>query len=513
MTLMARNVVFILADQLNARYLRHAGHPHVHTPNLDRLAMDGVRFADVVCSTPICTPSRVSFLSGQYSHNHLCYGLCGPKPEGLPSFLGHCHERGFYTAAIGKIHCPENWVEGHCDVFHETCRSSVGGRSADYIAFLGARLPLEDHMRLPEFGESGRQSMDSRPSELSFAESQEGWIAAQTHRQIARALALGKPFAIHASFPRPHQCTSPCREFRDLYETVPLALSPTADLDPVAAGKAPHFAASSANWRRGEWALLEPRTYLAARHRKLRGYLAAISQVDAAVGLIVDHLKATGLYEDTLIVFGSDHGEYVASFGIIEKAPGICSDEVTRIPLIVRAPGLGAGITVEQPVHAVDVAPTICSLLHLDPMPTADGHDLSPFLRGEPAARSRHRVTVSEFAWSKAVRKGRWRFVWYPKELFAQRHPHGFGELYDLVEDPWEAHNRWGDPALRGLIAELEGELLNWLVTTTRPRTTVGASQHPTLRAHAQEHFRCMVQADGRIPGYSLSETADLNYL
>ncbi len=509
----ARNVIFILADQLNARCLRHAGHPQVWTPNLDRLAAQGVRFADAVCSNPICTPSRVSFLSGQYCHNHLYYGLFGAHPDGLPSFLGHCRDRGFHTAAIGKIHCPEGWIESHSVVFHETCNSSVAGRSPSYISFLGNRLPLEDHSRLPEFGERGRQSMDSRPSPLTFTESQEGWIAAETIRQIERARAEGKAFAIHTSLPRPHQCTSPSKEFWDLYEGIELTFPPTADVDAGSAGKAPHFIEASNAWRQGSWALLEPRSFSAARQRKLRGYLAAISQVDASVGLILDHLRAAGLDENTLVIFSADHGEYATEFGMMEKAPGICGDAVTRIPMIFRSPGLIPGRVVTEQVHAVDVAPTLCALLNLDPMLTADGQDLSPLLHGDEGAKSKHRITVTEFAWSKSVRKGRWRLVWYPPDFFADEHPGGFGELYDLVTDPWEQHNRWHHPDCRERVIELERELLNWLITTTRPRTTMGASTHPALGPSAVDKFRCRVLADGRIPGQNLLATANRKYL
>lgn len=508
----ARNVIFILADQLNARCLGHAGHRQVSTPHLDGLAAQGVRFTDVVCSNPICTPSRVSFLSGQYCHNHLYYGLSGPKPNGLPSFLGVCRDHGFHTAAIGKIHCPENWVEEHSVAFHETCRSSVGGRSRAYIEFLGSRVDLEDQILMPEFGERGRQSMDSRASPLSFAESQEGWIAAETIRQVERARSEGRPFAIHTSLPRPHQCTSPSKEFWDRYEGVELEYPPTADDDASALRKAPHFIEASNSWRRGAWALLEPRTYAAARQRKLRGYFAAITQVDAAIGLILEYLRSNGLEDSTLVIFSADHGEYATGFGNMEKAPGICGDAVTRIPLLVRGPGLPAGRVVADPVHAVDVAPTICEQLGLGPLLTADGQDLSPVLRGEPGAVSKHSVAVTEFAWSKALRKGRWRLVWYPRSFFAE-YPQGFGELYDLVEDPWERRNRWFDTDCRELVSELERDLLNWLVTTTRPRTTVGASHHPSLGAGAKEHFRCKVQADGRIPGQNLNVTANPKYL
>jgi arylsulfatase len=509
----ARNVIFILADQLNWRYLGHAGHAQVRTPHLDRLAAEGARFTDVMCSTPICTPSRVSFLSGQYTHNHLYFGLSGPKPLELPSFLGQCRSRGFHTAALGKIHCPAHWVEEQSDVFHETCRSSVGGRSSAYLDFLGVRAPLEDHLLLPEFGAAGRQSMDARPSQLGFAESQEGWVAAETVRQMEAARGAGKQFAIHTSFPRPHQCTSPSREFWDLYEGASLALSPTADQDPRAAGKAPHFVDSSDTWRRGAWALLEPRNFAAARMRKLRGYLAAISQVDAAVGLILEHLRASGLERETLVIFSSDHGEYGGSFGIIEKSPGICGDEVTRVPLLMRGPGIAPGTVVSELVHAVDVAPTICSRLGVDPLATADGQDLSALLRADAGARSRHEVTVSEFAWSKAVRKGRWRLVWYPREMFASVYPQGFGELYDLTADPWERHSLWTSPEHRQVVGDLESSLLEWLITTTRPRTTVGTSRHPSLLAQSRQDFRCLVQADGKIPGSTLHRTADIKYL
>jgi arylsulfatase len=508
----ARNVVFILADQLNSRYLGHAGHPQVRTPHLDRMAKEGVRFTEATCSTPLCTSSRVSFLSGQYTHNHLYFGLSGPKPTGLPSFLGHCRSRGFHTAALGKIHCPAHWIEEHSDVFHETCKTSVGGRSSAYLDFLGARAELEDHLLLPELGPTSRQTMDARPSKLTFAESQEGWIAAETVRQIEAARAAGKPFAIHTSFPRPHQCTSPSPEFWDLYEGVSLTLSPTAELDPRAAGKAPHFIESSGIWRNSPWALLEPRTFEAARLRKLRGYLAAISQVDAGVGLIIEHLRSSGLDKETLVIFGSDHGEYVTSFGIMEKSPGICSDEVTRVPLLMRGPGVPAGAVVRELVHAVDVAPTICSLLGLDPLVTADGQDLSALLRAD-GTRSRHQVTVCEFAWSKSVRKGKWRLVWYPREMFASVYPRGFGELHDLAADPWEQRNLWASPDCRDVVRELESDLFHWLVTTTRPCTTMRASKHPALLAQSRQEFHSNVQADGKIPGYTLIQTGDLKYL
>lgn len=506
-----RNVLFILCDQLNAGCLGHAGHPQAKTPHLDALAAAGVRCADAVCANPICTPSRVSFLSGQYCHNHGYYGLGGAHPGGLPSFLGQARAQGWRTAAIGKIHCPAGWIEGHSDAFHETCDCSVGGRSPAYSAFLGAREALEDHIALPEHGKRGRQSMDGRPSPLTFAESQEGWIAAETMRQIETARAEGRPFAIHASLPRPHQCTAPCQEFWDLYNG-PIDLPPTADLDPVAAGKSPHLIATARSWAQRDWPLLEPKTPEAARQRKMRGYLAAVSQVDHAVGVMLEHLRAAGLDDDTLVIFSADHGEYVSGWGIMEKAPGICADAVTRIPMLWRGPGLPAGRVVADLVHAVDVAPTVCAALGLS-LRTADGFDLGPLLRDEPDVAGPHRIAVTEFAWSKAVRRGQWRLVYYPRDLFAAEHPAGFGELYDLANDPWETRNLWSDPAHAATVRALERELLDWLVTTTRPRSTLGASTHADLGEDAQETLSGRVQADGKIPGSRLATIGARNYV
>ncbi|MBN1670127.1 MAG: sulfatase-like hydrolase/transferase [Kiritimatiellae bacterium] len=278
---MKPNILFILADQHNAKVLGYRGHPDVKTPNLDRMAAEGVRFSDAVTQNPICTPSRMCFLSGQYCHNHGYYGLSGPNPGGLPTVFGHFRRHGYFTGAVGKIHCPEYWVEDDCDVFHETCGCSIGGRSPKYTAFLRDRgkEDLEDHGRMPEFGERGRQNMDSRPSALAFDECQEGWIANEIVALMSQARQAGKPFFLHASLPRPHQCTSPCRAFWDLYEGMALTLPPNADSE--LAGQAPHLVRAARHWRQGQWALLEPKTFEAARLRKLRGYLAAITQVDA----------------------------------------------------------------------------------------------------------------------------------------------------------------------------------------------------------------------------------------
>ena len=490
------NILFILADQHNAKVLGHEGHPDVKTPHLDHLAAQGTRFNTAITQNPICTPSRVSWHSGQYCHNHGYYGLSGPNPGGLPTIYGHFRRAGYRTGAIGKIHCPEYWLEDDCDVFHETCGCSIAGRSSAYARYLAERdlTHLEDHGAMQEFGTRGGQTVEGRPSKVSYEDGQEGWIVRQSMAFMAESQKAGQPFLLHVSLPKPHQCYTPAIEFWKLYEEDRLHLPPNADYDME--GKAPHLRESARGWRERPWQLFEPKTFEAGRLRKLHGYLGSISHVDYAVGELLAWLDSNGLAENTIVVYSSDHGDYACEHGIMEKAPGICADAITRIPFIWRWPGvIKPRAAVSQIVETVDLANTLCALAGVSAMETSDGGDLTPLLRGEEALL--HRVGVTEFAWSKSVRQGNWRLVFYPPQMFAEEYPDGFGELYNLDDDPWEMHNLYFQQEHSGRVRELERELLDWLVTTTRPATVHPLP--PRSSPQAVTRFHHAVNADGKI--------------
>jgi len=499
------NVLFIVSDQHNAKCLGHAGHPDVKTPALDRLAAEGVRFNTAITQNPICTPSRVSFLSGQYCHNHGYYGLSGPNPGGLPNIFGHFRRHGYTTAAFGKIHCPEYWVEDDCDVFHETAGCSIGGRSGEYAAFLAEHeaTDREDHKGFKEFGDRGTQSSDARASEATYEESQEGWVASRTVRFMREAREAGGPFLAFASLPKPHQAYAPAREFWEMYDEEALTLPPSCDMDLEAAGKAPNLVGTVEIMRRGEWTLFEPRTFEAGRRRKLRGYLGNITHVDRAVGDMLEGLDEAGLADNTIVVYTSDHGDYATEFDVMEKAPGICADAITRVPMIWRVPGVTrAATSTDHIAELVDISQTLCSLSGLPTLETADGRDLSGLLRGcdEPV----HDVGVTEFAYSKSIRRGRHRLVWYPRARFPDR-DEPFGELYDLEADPWEMKNLYFDPAYRDVVGDLTDRLTEWLVTTTRITTSLGVNtgRRPPADDPGQYRLRYdnYVNADRKISG------------
>jgi hypothetical protein len=128
-------------------------------------------------------------------------------------------------------------------------------------------------------------------------------------------------------------------------------------------------------------------------------------------------------------------------------------------------------------METVDVANTLCALAGLDLLQTVDGKDISHLLRGEQGEV--HKVGVTEFAWSKSVRKGKYRYIYYPSEMFADVYPDGFGELYDLENDPWEMQNLYFDAAYASIVNEMQSDLLEWLITTTRPKTALGLDVPP----------------------------------
>ncbi|MEQ8673599.1 MAG: sulfatase-like hydrolase/transferase [Aggregatilineales bacterium] len=511
------NILFIVSDQHNAKVTGYNNHPDVKTPHLDRMAEEGVRFNNCVTQSPICTPSRVSFLSGQYCHNHGYYGLHGQNPSGLPNIFTHLRAYGYKTAAIGKIHCPEYWVEDACDIFEDSTGTSVGGRSKKYTQFLKERgkLELEDHGDLPEFGDKGRQSVEGRPSPLTFEESQEGWCANEAVNFMKKMSEQSNPFLLHVSFPRPHQCTTPSQEFWDLYETNRLTLPPNTDYDMEEALKSPHLIQTSEDWRTRDWALFEPRTFEAARLRKQHGYLGAVSQVDAAVGVLLNFLRESGLDKNTIVIYTSDHGDYATEHNVMEKAPGICSDAITRVPHIWWSPErFKSGHISDEVIELIDVSQTICSLAGLSTLETSDGKDISPLLQGDE--QEIHQIGVTEFVWGKSVRKANFRLVYYPREMFPDEYPNGFGELYDLDADPWEMKNLYFDDRYGHIVQQLQSELLNWLITSTRPGTVHGVNSGPFPFSESPQtmvRYKTVINMDGKINPDLIQQSATKNYL
>lgn len=481
------NVLLIMSDQHNARCLGHAGHPDVSTPALDRLAGRGIRFTNAFAQSPICTPSRISFLSGQYCHNHRFYGLSDPRnpgpagPRTLPSLFSHARANGYRTGIIGKTHTPRDWLEPAVD----TLRDCVGFLAPDaYAAYLDDRglLSQRDDRILPEhfarYGDRKGQGLDARLSTLPLEHSVEQWCADEAARFVD---ASGdQPWLAWVSFPRPHQVWTPSEPFWSAYSEDSVTLPPNAD-DPLL-DKPPHQRASRrTKGTDGDW-YFNPTTYEDGRRRVLRGYLALVSQTDHAIGRLLDLLDERGLTEDTIVVYTADHGDFAGEHGLIEKAPGVSYDAITRVPYIWSWPGrLPEGEAREQLVEAVDLFPTLAGLTGLGSLTSWDGLDLTETLRGSDAPV--REAVFTECPWSKAIRTTEWKLVSYPSGFFPPEHG-DVGELYDVARDPWELTNLYASADHHEIVERLRRRLFDWLVTTQRVQTTLPAAHGEWGDAH-----------------------------
>ncbi len=498
---MPPNVLLILSDQHNAGWLGCAGHPQAITPNIDALAAQGVRFANAYCQNPICTPSRVCILSGQYPHSHGYYGLSGPQPRNLPSLFHHFKAHGYRTAGIGKLHLPDepiNWVADVCDELCDIHRGKGAGQTPEYVDYLREHglLDTEDSRCLKDTHRRGVRiegDHDSRPSEMPFEHCVEQFMVNRATSFIDQA--PGRPFFMELSFPRPHHAITPDKRFWDMYPD-DLVLPDSLEAD--CSHRPPNFREKVAYLRdQHQWAY-EPATFHEGSRRVWRGTLASVTQNDHFIGVILDHLRQAGLYNNTIVIYASDHGAYHGLCGIMEKAPGICSDHVCKVPMIWRVPGTTPDATQHQAlVELVDIASTLPQLCGLPALDSSEGRDIAALLAGgDQPVRD---AAVTELPRSKSIRFDHWRFVHYHRAAFPGQ---DVGELYDVEADPGETRNLYHDPDHQSIVHEARRRLLEWLTETTRPVT----AWPPAPGDKAQGRPAYLLAADGREPANLIAD-------
>jgi len=339
-----------------------AGHSEVKTPNLDRLAGEGVRFENAYSQNPICTPSRMSFLSGLYPSTHGYYGLYGHAPmESITSIFKHFGNNGYRTGALGKLHTPRYWVEQDCQFVYD--------EFVEYPKYLEAvgLYELNDNRDF-----NGLRSGET--SNIPIEHSCEVALAKQKIRFMrnegepkdrGRADA---PWMGWISFARPHGPYTPSMPYAAMYPPESLSLPPVSEnekqeLKELRSHHDEHFV-----------------------RKNLSAYLGLVTQVDYGIGMILKELEVRGELDNTIIIYSADHGDYAGEHGLVEKTGGISYRAITRIPMIVRLPDKRfAGSVTDEIVEAVDVFPTLCELAGVEIPNTVQGKSFTPLLSENPA--------------------------------------------------------------------------------------------------------------------------------
>jgi choline-sulfatase/uncharacterized sulfatase len=470
------NILFVMSDQFNARCFSYVGHPDAKTPNLDRLAADGVRFENAYTQSPICTPSRISFLSGLYPSTHGYYGLYGCEPaQPMTNLFEHFADHGYRTGALGKLHTPRYWIERSCQFVYDEFIEHP-----KYLEAVGL-YDVNDNRRF-----SGWR--DGQASTLPLEHSCEAVLAKQAIRFIrnqGEPADRGRndaPWLAWVSFSRPHSPLTPSEPFASMYAPDSVTLPPSADLDYLATQ--PHRIRQV------------PRTHAAPEpgdvETMLSAYLGLVSQVDYGIGLILDELDSQGLLESTVIVFTADHGDYAGEFGLWSKFGGISTRAITRVPLIVRLPdGARKDVTESGIVETIDLFPSLSEIAKIEMPDHVQGRSFSPLLQSADSTPIRDSA-LTENARRKAIATREWRYV---ANIGDQPH-----ELYDQINDPWEMRNVIDDPAYAEIAQDMLRRLLDRIVCARRPITMFdhGAWRH--------EYDR-----DGRSPMSPLPDGGDIH--
>ncbi|GAB3450795.1 sulfatase family protein [Actinophytocola sediminis] len=450
---MARNVLVIQADQFRADCLGVAGNPDVRTPNLDRLAADGVRYRNAYCPFPVCTPSRYSLMSGLHVRQHGGWDNHCTLAPGIETFPKALRRAGYQTAAVGKMHFTPTYLDVGYDHMALAEQHGPGRYEDDYhrelvVAGLAPLTDLYDQEREfraqapPSYWDTYGSGRSNLPQEWHSTT----WIGRRARRVLAGWSDAGGQL-LHVSFIKPHHPFDPPAGWDDAYD--PAALTPLPGwTDAVPAADRRH---------RREYFDYEPLD-LPRLRQVMAHYYATISHLDHEVGRLLDLLRQRGLYDDTLIVFTADHGEYLGFHHLLLK-DGPMYDPVVKVPLLVKFPGRRRGAEASDAlVSLIDVAPTIlsaCGLAAATPLP---GKDLT-----DPAAGHDH-VFAEDRRHGVAgmARTDRYKLLWSDAAGEA---------LFDLTEDPYEHTNLATDPAHDDVLARLRAAAARWALHDATPPT------------------------------------------
>jgi arylsulfatase A-like enzyme len=499
-----RNILFIMCDQLRADYLSCNGHATLETPHIDSLAARGVNFSRAYCQSPVCGPSRMSFYTGRYMFCHGATWNNVPLAVGEWTMGDYLRPLGLRTVLVGKTHMraddagmarlhidpasPRGVLVRQCgfepyerdDGLHP---DQIADPNLAYNHYLRQRgyasdNPWHDFANAVEGpnGEvlSGWYMRNAHlPARVAEADSETAYM---TNRAMECIREVGdQPWCLHLSYIKPHWPYIAPAPYRDLYG--PHHVIPANRHDDERATPHPVVAAfmqheESQNFQRDE-----------VRQQVIPAYMALVKQIDDHIGRLLRFLDRQGRLADTMIVFTSDHGDYLGDHWLGEKE--LFHDESARLPFIVYDPDAAAdatrGTTDDRLVEAIDVLPTFLDTLGGDLHPhRLEGRSLVPLLRpGGSAVRWRDAAfSELDYAFRHArlalglaphesrafmVRTAAWKYVHYE---------HFRPQLFDLTHDPQEVHDLGESPDHATIRAELHERLFAWL-RTRRTRTTL----------------------------------------
>lgn len=454
------NIVLFMADQLIPMMTGAYGHPAAHTPNIDRLAREGVAFDGAYSTVPVCVPARCSILSGMYGASTGCYDNGGILPADWPTHNHYLNVHGYDTALAGKAHfVGPDQLHG----FAERFMTDIYPSGFRFMPARGAEMKPENLHPNPIAVDYTAENAGVRQYSMQIGYDEEAMFHARIFLSRKRSRMSGsgqeaipprddKPFFLQVSLNHPHEPFHVLQKYWDLYDGVDI---PIPEI-PAELGATRSVLDRSLNRLHGADRIdvRDPENLLAVQ----RAYLAAVSFVDDKLGELRGMLDQFGLAENTIILFVSDHGDMLGRRGMVQKRAFY--EYSSRVPLIVYTPPAyrrgTPGDRVAEPVSLVDIAPTILDLAGVERWSPMDGSSMVPLMEG---IRQPDRVVFCE-NYSEGIDRV---CLMARQEQFKYTYFHGTDErqLFNIAEDPDEWTNLAGDPSYDALCDRMERLILD----------------------------------------------------
>jgi len=497
-----KNILFIMADQLRADYLSCYGHPHLKTPAMDGIAARGVRFSRAFVQAPVCGPSRMSIYTGRYMSTH------GSTWNGVPLRVGemtmgdHLRTLGTRVALVGKTHMTADLagfarlgLNPHSQegVLASECGFEPFERDDGLWPDEPASADLAYNRYLRSKGYEGNNPWHTvANSAQKGGETLSGWLmrnareparVADEHSETAymtdRAMdfiseAGSQPWCLHLSYIKPHWPYIAPAPYHNMFGAQHIIAPNRSDrerADPHPVVKAYMHHEESINFSRDD-----------VRETVIPAYMGLIRQLDDHLARLFTWMAARGLFDDTMIVITSDHGDYLGDHWLGEKE--LFHEESIRIPLIIYNPDSSADATRgrvdDRLVESIDLAPTFLEALGGKPLPhILEGRSLMPALRADTVQTWRDAViSECDYSFREArlelgigpsasraymVRTATWKYIHYE----------GFRpQLFDLQNDPQEFLDLGTDPSKAAIRAQMHEFLADWALHR-KSRTTI----------------------------------------
>jgi arylsulfatase A-like enzyme len=516
------NFLFFITDQQRADYLGCSGHPVLKTPNIDRIAREGTTFNRCYVSNPVCMPNRAALMTGRMSSVNGVHQNGNDLPLHMTTFTQVLRASGYDTALLGKSHfqtmtpvpppigenpagkgrlanavnigddatyqseMTSEWLEKGDNAVGESYYgfdyakvvTNHGDRTgAAHEVWLREQVDNPDSLRGPK---NQLQHDYTCPQAIRTALPEElystSYIKGLAKEYLADPARHENPFFAFVSFPDPHHPFTPPGKYWDLYRPEDMHLPQNFNSH---SNPPPHLSwvreqplATGNTFRTGATSLNE---------RQLREAMALtcgmIGMIDDAIGEVLETLKDAGLADDTIVIFTTDHGDLLGDHGLFLKG-GLHFQGLIRVPLLWYDPSQKQPASVDTLCSTIDLAPTIMSRAGVQTYSGVQGLDLSTLIVDEGSTPGREQILIEEDMYRPDILsfEGRIRIRSLVTDRFRFTVFEGvdWGELYDLLEDPFETRNLWSDAAFaetkQALLWQLSQTMLSYMDRSPWPK-------------------------------------------